>query len=79
MERQNRYTTLAARQAFELGRSANLLHMLFSPLVRFLKFYVFRLGFLDGVAGLAHISIGCMNSYLKYAKLIELHRAERGR
>jgi hypothetical protein len=53
--------------------------MLFSPLVRFLKFYVFRLGFLDGVAGLAHISIGCMNSYLKYAKLIELHRAERGR
>jgi len=37
MERQNRYTTLAARQAFELGRSANLLHMLFSPLVRFLK------------------------------------------
>jgi glycosyltransferase involved in cell wall biosynthesis len=79
MERQNRYTTLAARQAFELGRSANLLHMLFSPLVRFLKFYVFRLGFLDGVAGLAHISIGCMNSYLKYAKLIELHRANSGK
>jgi glycosyltransferase involved in cell wall biosynthesis len=77
IERQNRYTTLAARQAFELGRSANLLHLLFSPVVRFLKFYVFRLGFLDGVAGLAHISVGCMNSYLKYAKLIELRRAEK--
>jgi glycosyltransferase involved in cell wall biosynthesis len=79
LERQNRYTTLAARQAFELGRGANLLQMLFSPLVRFLKFYVLRLGFLDGVAGLAHISIGCMNSYLKYAKLIELHRANSGK
>ena len=76
LERQNRYTTLAARQAFELGRGANLWHLLFSPVVRFLKFYVFRLGFLDGTAGLVHISIGCMNSYIKYAKLIELKRAE---
>ena len=77
LERQNRYTTLAARQAFELGRGANLAHLLFSPLVRFLKFYVFRLGFLDGTAGLVHISIGCMNSYMKYAKLIELRKAEQ--
>jgi len=76
LERQNRYTTLAARQAFELGRSASLAHLLFSPVVRFLKFYILRLGFLDGVPGLLHISIGCMNSYLKYAKLIELRKAE---
>jgi glycosyltransferase involved in cell wall biosynthesis len=76
LDRQNRYTTLAARQAYELGRSANVLHLLFSPLVRFLKFYILRLGFLDGVAGLLHISIGCMNSYMKYAKLLELRRVE---
>jgi hypothetical protein len=24
-----------------------------------------------------HISIGCMNSYLKYAKLMEMHKAEQ--
>ena len=77
LERQNRYTTLAARQAFERGRSATLLHLVFSPVVRFFKFYVFRLGFLDGMAGLIHISIGCMNSYVKYAKLMELRRAEQ--
>ena len=77
LDRQNRYTTLAARQAYELGRSANVLHLLFSPVVRFFKFYILRLGFLDGVPGLLHISIGCMNSYLKYAKLLELHKAER--
>ena len=75
LERQNRYTTLAARQAFEQGRGANVLHLLFSPVVRFIKFYLMRLGFLDGLPGLLHISIGCMNSYMKYAKLIELHRA----
>ncbi len=76
LERQNRYTTLAARQAYELGRSAGLFHILMSPVVRFLKFYVLRLGFLDGMPGLLHISIGCMNSYLKYAKLIELRKAD---
>jgi len=76
LERQNRYTTLAARQAFEQGRGAGLFHLLFSPVVRFIKFYLLRLGFLDGLPGLLHISIGCMNSYLKYAKLIELRRAE---
>jgi glycosyltransferase involved in cell wall biosynthesis len=76
LDRQNRYTTLAARQAYELGRSAGLFHLLMSPVVRFFKFYVFRLGFLDGMPGLLHISIGCMNSYLKYAKLIELRKAD---
>jgi hypothetical protein len=77
LERQNRYTLLAALQAFEQGRSANLAHLLLSPLVRFFKFYFFRLGFLDGLAGLLHVSIGCMNSYIKYAKLIEMRRTER--
>jgi glycosyltransferase involved in cell wall biosynthesis len=76
LERQNRYTTLAARQAFEQGRGASLLHLLFSPVVRFIKFYVMRLGFLDGLPGLLHISIGCMNSYVKYMKLIELRQSE---
>jgi glycosyltransferase involved in cell wall biosynthesis len=77
LDRQNRYTTLAARQAFEQGRRAGWHHLALSPLVRFFKFYVLRLGFLDGMAGLLHISIGCMNSYLKYAKLLELQRAEK--
>ena len=77
LERQNRYTTLAARQAFEKGASANLFRLLASPVVRFFKFYVLRLGFLDGMPGLVHISIGCINSYMKYAKLIELRRASQ--
>jgi glycosyltransferase involved in cell wall biosynthesis len=76
LERQNRYTTLAARQAYEMGKRAGAFHLLASPVVRFFKFYILRLGFLDGLPGLVHISIGCMNSYLKYAKLIELRRAE---
>ena len=78
LDKQNRYTTLAAQQLFERGRSANALHLVVSPVVRFIKFYLFRFGFLDGLPGLAHTAIGCMNSFMKYAKLIELNRL-RGR
>jgi len=74
LAKQNRYTSLAARQLYERGRSAGALKLVFSPVFRFVKFYVLRLGFLDGVPGLIHITIGCVNSFHKYAKLIELHR-----
>ncbi|HEV3010829.1 MAG TPA: glycosyltransferase family 2 protein [Burkholderiales bacterium] len=74
LERQNLYSTLAAHQAFEQGSSASVAHLLASPVVRFIKFYLLRLGFLDGVPGLLHISVGCISSYVKYAKLIELQR-----
>jgi hypothetical protein len=43
-----------------------------SPALRFIKFYVFRGGCLDGLPGLVHIMIGCFNSFSKYAKLREL-------
>ena len=79
LDKQNRYTTLAAEQLYERGRNAGAFELLASPAVRFLKFYVLRLGFLDGIAGLVHIGIGCMNSYLKYAKLIEMRRASKDR
>jgi glycosyltransferase involved in cell wall biosynthesis len=79
LDKQNTYTTLAAEQLYERGQSANGFHLLASPAVRFLKFYFFRLGFLDGFPGLVHTMIGCMNSFTKYAKLAELHRQKASR
>jgi len=76
LEKQNRYTTLAAHDLHRRGTRAGMAELLLSPLARFVKFYVLRLGFLDGLPGLVHISIGCMNSLMKYAKLIELHDAK---
>ena len=74
LEKQNRYTALAARELYGRGRRAGVLELALSPLLRFVKFYLLHLGFLDGLPGLVHISIGCMNSFMKYAKLIELHK-----
>ena len=72
LAKQDRYTTLAAQQAHAAGQRAHLGHLLLSPLLRFIKFYVLRLGFLDGMAGLVHILIGCGNSFAKYAKMLDL-------
>ena len=74
LEKQNRYTALAAQELHRRGQRAGLAELALSPLLRFFKFYLLRLGFLDGLPGLVHISIGCMNSFMKYAKLIELRR-----
>lgn len=75
MEKQNQYTTIQARHMFEAGRRAPIYKLVLSPFVRFLKFYVLRLGFLDGIPGLVHITVGCYNSFLKYAKLREIMAA----
>jgi glycosyltransferase involved in cell wall biosynthesis len=77
LDKQNRYTSLQAEMLRAAGRRATLAHIALSPVLRFVKFYVLRLGFLDGAPGLVHIAIGCMNSFTKYAKLLALERAGR--
>jgi glycosyltransferase involved in cell wall biosynthesis len=77
LAKQNHYTDLQARLMYARGRRAPLASMLISPLVRFLKFYVLRRGFLDGVPGFVHIAVGCLTAFLKYAKLFELQRQAR--
>ena len=74
LQKQNRYSTLAAQQLFERGHNGGAFQLVLSPFVRFTKFYILRLGFLDGLPGLVHTSIGCASSFMKYAKLIELTR-----
>lgn len=76
LAKQNRYTTLQAETLHARGQQAHLAKLLLSPLLRFIKFYFLRLGFLDGVPGLVHIFVGCRNSFTKYAKLRALNRQD---
>ncbi|HUW51140.1 MAG TPA: glycosyltransferase family 2 protein [Sulfuricella sp.] len=76
LDKQNHYTSLQADALFKRGKRATVMQLVGSPLLRFVKFYFFRLGFLDGVPGLVHISIGCFNSFCKYAKLIALKQGK---
>ena len=72
LAKQNRYSSLHAEALFQQGVRAGYLKLFLSPLARFIKFYFFRLGFLDGGPGFAHVAVGCFAAFAKYAKLIEL-------
>jgi glycosyltransferase involved in cell wall biosynthesis len=72
LQKQNRYSSLHAEALFQQGVRAGYLKLFLSPLARFIKFYLLRLGFLDGGPGFAHVAVGCFAAFAKYAKLIEL-------
>ncbi len=76
LAKQNRYTTLAADMALAAGKRAGFARIVFSPLVRFIKFYFVRQGFRDGLPGLIHIAIGCCNSFMKYSKMLERQNSD---
>lgn len=76
LTKQNRYTTLAAEMALASGKRANFGQIVLSPLVRFIKFYLVRQGFRDGLPGLIHIAIGCFNSFTKYSKMLERQNSD---
>jgi glycosyltransferase involved in cell wall biosynthesis len=77
LAKQNRYTTLHAEALFKQGVRVSGWRLFVNPLVRFIKFYFVKLGFLDGAAGFAHVAIGCNNTFHKYLKLLELQKASR--
>ena len=77
LAKQNRYTSLQAEQLYSAGCRVGPARLLLSPLLRFIRMTFFRLGLLDGVPGMIHITIGCLNSFTKYAKLIELQDKRR--
>ena len=68
----DRYTTLAARQMFEEGRRAGWVDLAVHPPAAFLRNYVLRGGFRDGVPGLIVSAMNARYVGLKFAKLWEL-------
>lgn len=76
LETIDRYTTAAARQMREMGRSAGLVQMAGHPPLAFLRNYVARGGFRDGVPGFIISTLNAYYVFLKLAKLNELQASE---
>ena len=70
--RMDRYTTLSAQQAYSQGKRASILSLLISPGVVFLRSYILKLGFLDGMPGLAIARFAAHYEFLKILKLWEM-------
>jgi len=67
----NRYTSLAADELYQKGKTANLIDLLIRPLLIFLKMFIFRAGYLDGIHGFILAAFSSMYVFTKYAKLFE--------
>lgn len=70
----NSYTTLAAEELHAAGKRAKLGDLLLRPSFTFLKMYILRLGFLDGITGLILCALSASYVFTKYAKLWALGR-----
>lgn len=66
--RQNRYSTLVAREKAEQGRVATCADLCLRPLWAFMKSYVFQQGFREGFLGLFLAVATAFYTFLKYAK-----------
>ena len=70
--KQDRYSELMARRMVEQGRRFSPPQLVIRPLGAFLKMYVLRAGFLDGMPGLILSGLYAYYTFMKYAKMWEL-------
>jgi hypothetical protein len=68
----NKFTTIAATEAYSKGKRSNLFKIFTRPCFQFLRDYFLKLGFLDGLTGLCICSINSLSAFLKYYKIKEL-------
>lgn len=67
----NSYTSLAANQMMESGKRVSIADLLLRPGFIFLKMYLLKLGFLDGMRGFILCKLSASYVFTKYAKLWE--------
>jgi glycosyltransferase involved in cell wall biosynthesis len=71
------YAMLNAQKYFRQGKKASWLKCRLAPAFSFFKYYILKLGFLDGYAGYICAKMTACYTFLKYEKLREL-RSEAG-
>jgi glycosyltransferase involved in cell wall biosynthesis len=79
LQRLETYSSLAALDYQQRGKTATLSRLLGHPVAAFVKAYLLKRGFLDGVPGLTAAVMGAVSVFFKYAKLHELQRKDFSR
>ncbi len=74
-----RYAPLAARQMFEDGRRTSVIKIATAAPLAFIRSYVLKGGFRDGLAGLSIASFAAHHAFLKHLMLSEIQKKEDSR
>lgn len=75
----NRFSSISSEDWFKRGRRCRATDLLLRPLYRFVRCYIAKRGFLDGYRGLFIATGAAYGTFLKYAKLWEMHLAPPAR
>jgi glycosyltransferase involved in cell wall biosynthesis len=67
------FTTINAKASFDRGKHAPFWKLYIAPVIKFVKDYVVKLGFLDGQAGWQISRLSAWATYVKYRKLRALY------
>ena len=67
----NRFSTITANGQHDEKKTFHVYDLIFRPILRFIRGYLFRLGFLDGLPGLVVATTSAYGVFIKYAKLWE--------
>ncbi len=70
----NQFSSIGAQSYYENGIKSNFFKIIVNPSWSFLKSYVIKLGFLDGIAGLSIATISSYTVFLKYIKLYQIQQ-----
>jgi glycosyltransferase involved in cell wall biosynthesis len=73
------FSRIEAQELFTRGRRARISDLALRPPARFLRAYLLKAGFRDGLPGFVIAAATAFHVFLKYAKLWELGQGERGR
>ncbi|MBN2654250.1 MAG: glycosyltransferase family 2 protein [Nitrospirae bacterium] len=72
LQKMDVYSSMSAKALYESGKRVNCLAPFSHGLAMFIKAYVIRKGFLDGIDGFIISIVHSGASFLKYAKLMEI-------
>lgn len=75
LEKTIRYAELSAEKYAAQGRRSSRFKMYIAPAFSFIKYYFFKLGFLDGRPGFICATMTSYYTFIKYARLLELNKA----
>jgi hypothetical protein len=68
------FSDIAAKSYYQAGKRSSIIKIWFSPVVRFLRDYIIKMGFMDGLAGLQIAFYTAKEVKMKYEKLFTLQR-----
>lgn len=73
----NHFTNMTAELAVEKGKRSGMIKIIFSPAVKFIRDYIFKLGFLDGYYGYIVCRISAQATFMKYSKIRQIRKEQK--